>query len=221
MLQLRLARAVGLALLAVTVGGLGHAVADHDHGNGKSQDNKAKGKKVQVWCLTSDTNVIGDADDFGGIAVKEGKLDGLTLAEVTDLSTDFLVKEGDCAGGSPRFQLSLDTDDDGDHDGNVFVYLGPWPNYTGCPLNVWESSGNLVEDADPRWDTSQIGGTFYDTYENAVELAGGATVLDVSLVVDSGWALAGQRQVVCVDDAEVNGIKLDDPFGAATRTKTK
>jgi hypothetical protein len=220
MLQLRFVRTLGLAVAALLVGGVGSAFGDHDQGNGKSQDDKGRGKKVQVWCLTSDTNVLGDGDDFGGVAVKEAQLD-LTLADVETLSTDFLVEAGDCGGGSPRFQISLDTDGDGDHDGNVFVYLGPSPSYTGCPLDTWIDSGNLVTDDDSRWDTSQIGGTFYDTYEHAVELAGDADVLGVSLVVDSGWALAGKRQVICVDDAEVNGRKLDQPFGAAARTKTK
>jgi hypothetical protein len=219
MSRMRFLSFLGMAAIGLGVAGLGGVAADHDNGNGKSQD--GKGKKNQVWCLVSDTNVLGDADDFSGVAANDGPLQDLTFGEITTLSTDFYVKEGDCGGGSPRFQISLDTDHDGDHDGNVFVYLGPWPNYNGCPLQTWESSGNLVTNPELRWDTTQVGGTFYGSHAQAVILVGGADVLGVSLAVDSGWVLPSKRQVICVDDAEVNGVKLNKGFGGATQTKLK
>ena len=220
MTRLRFLSFLGVVAIGVMLTGLGGAAADHDNGNGKSQDNKGKGKKNLVWCLLSDTTVLGDADDFSGIAAGN-QLPDLTFAQLTSLSTDYYVKTGDCGGGSPRFQISLDTDHDGDHDGNVFVYLGPWPNYTGCPLQTWESSGNLVTSPELRWDATQVGGTFYGSYATTAALVGAADVLEVSLVVDSGWAMPGQRQEICVDDAEVNGVKLNKGFGGATQTKLK
>ena len=207
-----------VATMGLLLAGLGGAAADHDNGNGNSQDNKGKRKKNLVWCLVSDTNVSGDGDDYSGIYAGN-QLPDLTFAQLQSLSTDFYVKTGDCGGGSPRFEISLDTNGDGVHDGNVFVYLGPPPSFTGCPLQTWVSSGNLVTSTDLRWDSQQLGGPFYGTHASTALLVGGADVLDVSLVVDSGWALPGKRQEICVDDAKVNGTKLNKGFGGAAQTK--
>ena len=61
-----------------------------------------------------------------------------------------------------------------------------------------QSGTNMIGLTDLRYDTSQIGGTFYDTYANAVDLINGDSgtpalnVVSVSLNLDSGW-LADQR----------------------------
>ncbi|OGH48045.1 MAG: hypothetical protein A3A51_02625 [Candidatus Levybacteria bacterium RIFCSPLOWO2_01_FULL_39_10] len=130
-----------------------------------------------------------------------------TLADLTTLSTDFNVTDDDCGGGSPRFQVRIDFDNDGvvsAGDANVFVYLGPSPNYTGCTPNTWVPSGNLVTDPNPVWDTGQVGGTFYDTYADAVTLTAGLNVLRISLVVDSSWMFGDVEQTVLVDNVLVN-----------------
>lgn len=130
-----------------------------------------------------------------------------TLADLATLSTDFNVTDDDCGGGSPRFQVRIDFDSNGvvsAGDKNIFVYLGPSPNYTGCTPNTWESSGNLVTDSDPVWDTSQVGGTFYDTYANAVALTAELGVLRISLVVDSNWMFGDGEQTVRVDNVMAN-----------------
>jgi hypothetical protein len=174
-------------------------------------------KRKGAWSLVSDTNVWGDGDDYAGIYVG-GRIRKLTFEKIQQLSTDFYVETGDCGGGSPRFEVALDTDDDGEFDGNVFVYLGPAPSFSGCPTGVWTSSGNLVPAADGRWDGSQIvPGTQISSHAALSALFGDATVLDVSLVVDGGWAVAGSRQVIRVAEAVVNGRTLDKAFGAATK----
>ena len=147
----------------------------------------------------------------------------VTLADLTTLSTDFNVTDDDCGGGSPRFQLRIDFDNDGvvgAGDKNIFVYPGPYPNFTGCTPNTWTSTGNLVTDSDKRWDTGQVGGTFYDTYANAVALTAGLKVLRISMVVDSSWMFGDSEQTVLVDNINVNGdITTFDPvvlIGKAT-----
>jgi hypothetical protein len=97
-------------------------------------------------------------------------------------------------------------DGDGDADGNVFVYLGPYPNFTGCFFG-WQNTGNLISSTDLRYDTSQVGGTFYDTHAGAVALVGSKDVLGVQLVVDSGWMFP-RGQAVLVDNVTVNNHKL-------------
>lgn len=149
------------------------------------------------------TQLVSDADPgYGGLdfTVPED----LTFADLQTLSTEFNVTDDDCAGGSPRFQINLDTDNDGDTDGNIFAYLGPQPSYTGCTPNTWLGSGDLLDNS--RFlDTSQLGGTFYDTYANALATYGTATVTGVQLVVDSGWAFTDGEQTVLVRNVVVNG----------------
>ena len=39
----------------------------------------------------------------------------------------------------------------------MLVYLRPSPDLTGCALNTWQSSGNLIRNTDTgRYDTSQV-----------------------------------------------------------------
>lgn len=135
----------------------------------------------------------------------------LTFDQIESLGTDFRVVTGDCGAGSPRFQVGVDMDGDGDFDKNVFVYLGPFPNFSGCGVS-WQSSGNLVQASDARWDTSQIApGTQYNTHAGASALVGSKTVTGVQIVVDSSFAFPASGQAILVDNVEVNGNTLRGP----------
>src|SRR5207244_1340575 len=84
----------------------------------------------------------------GGVLAQRS---GTPFASLTRLGTDFNPTVGGCGGGSPRFSIQLASGK------NVFVYLGPSPNFTGCTLNSWQSSGNLIGNNDTgRYDTSQV-----------------------------------------------------------------
>jgi hypothetical protein len=141
--------------------------------------------------LTSDADL-----PFGGIAYEPKK--GLTLSDIKRLSADI---NGDYAAGSPRFQINVLLPDGTVR--NVFVYLGEYPNYVGT-TDGWLKSGNLVTSEELRWDTTQVGGTFYDDYEGAVELVGDLPVVGIQLVVDSGWFFEDGTQTVLVDNVRVN-----------------
>jgi hypothetical protein len=113
-----------------------------------------------------------------------------------------MVTEGTCGGGSPRFQVNVTNPETGDS-GNIFVYVGPAPNYTNCQQGVWVNSGDLLESG-LTIDTSQLtGGTFYDQFDNAVTAFGSYEVTGVQLVVDSYWF--NGTQTVLVDNVAVNG----------------
>lgn len=122
------------------------------------------------------------------------------LADLDYLSADYKFTANSCGGGAPRFQIRVT---DGVNTENIFVYLGPPPNYTLCPMNVWTSSGNLVDPAD-LVDTSQLpGGAFYDTYLSAQAKYGAYDVLRIVVVTDSSWFF-GSDQVVLVDNVMIN-----------------
>lgn len=132
---------------------------------------------------------------FGGIDFETET--GMTLNQLEELSTDFMFTTGSCGGGAPRFQINVGGK-------NIFVYLGPPPNYTLCPQNIWLDSGDLLEPAS-FVDTSQLpGGTFYDTWAAALIKYGAMTVTGIQLVTDGGWAVAGGTQVVQVDNVTIN-----------------
>lgn len=157
---------------------------------------------IEVESILSNVNT---ADDYGGISFDDAN--GTSISGLTNLSTDYNVTNDDCSGGSPRFSVTVDFDNDNTlsaGDKNVFVYLGPHPSFTGCTPNTMVSSGNLTTSPDSRWDTSQVGGTFYDTFANASLLTSANEILEINLVVDSGWAFADSEQTVLFDNVAIN-----------------
>jgi hypothetical protein len=118
-----------------------------------------------------------------------------------------------CGGGSPRFQLNIDTDGNGSFNGNVFVYIGMPPSFSPCdtvPPGEWQTTGNFVgtPPTELRYDTSQIGGTFYDSYDGTRiklnTLYPNHQILGIQLVVDGGWSQPGDTQTIDVDKVIVN-----------------
>jgi hypothetical protein len=173
-------------------------------------------KRDAVYSLVSNTANASTADDFSGLEAHLPK--STTFGGLTTLSTDYLVRQGACGGGSPRFQIGLDTNNDGVRNGSVFVYLGDAPSFScSNAAGVWQSTGNLIGNGDLRFDTSQLGGTFYDSYAHAVAAYGAAKVTSISLVADGGWAVGGVQDIL-VDDPVVNGKKFIDAFGGAALT---
>lgn len=138
--------------------------------------------------------------DWGGVDYNVPA--GTTFADFTSLSTDYKFTEGSCGGGAPRFQVNVTN---GTDEGNIQVYIGPPPNYTVCPPNIWLNTGDLLEGVNPI-DTSQLpAGTFYDPYATALAKYGSYTVTGVQLVTDGGWATAGGVQTVLADNTNLDG----------------
>jgi hypothetical protein len=132
---------------------------------------------------------------FAGVAYYVAP--GTTFADVTQLATDYRFLEGTCQLGSPRFVLSVEDQGSGDT-GNISVYIGPPPSYTGCPVTPsYQNTGDLLEGVNPI-DTSQLdGGTFYDPYTTALAKYSTYTVTDIYVVTD------GYGQVLRVDNTVV------------------
>lgn len=149
--------------------------------------------------LVSDLSDVSSGINFTGTGVT-------TFSSLTELATKFDVTDDGCGGGSPRFQINIGGK-------NVFVHLGPSPNFTGCASNTLVDSGNLIGNNDAcRWDTSQLAaGTQCNTYggpNGALALLGSQTVTGIQLVVDSGWFFADKEQTVNVCDIRINGATV-------------
>ena len=162
-----------------------------------------------VLTLVSDTGDAASANDASGATLTGTGV--TTFASIATLSAEFNVTDDDCSGGSPRFQIQVQTASGAK---NVFVYLGPAPSFTGCSQNVWIASGNLIGSADARFDTSQVqAGTQVSTYAGALALVGSYQVTGISLVVDSGWAFADKEQTVQARNVKVNASTFFEPSG--------
>jgi hypothetical protein len=127
---------------------------------------------------------------------------GLTINSLNELSTEYDFTAGSCALGSPRFGITLA----GYPNKTISVYIGPPPNYTGCPPNVWTNTANLLTPAS-LVDTSQLpGGNSYDTWGAAQARYSGQQVTDIFIVSDNGPGTGGLgSQTVLVDNTDVNG----------------
>ena len=131
---------------------------------------------------------------YGGVRFDTAA--GMTVSQLHELSTDYMFTAGGCAGGAPRFQINVSG-------ANIFVYIGPPPSYTGCSMNAWVDTGNLVTAAS-LVDTSQLaGGTFYDTWGAAQIRYGTNAITGIQLVTDGAWAVGG-TQTVLVDNVMIN-----------------
>jgi hypothetical protein len=130
----------------------------------------------------------------------------LTINDLNTLSTDYKFTAASCALGSPRFGITLASNPNA----AIFVYIGPPPNYTGCPLNVWANTGNLLTPAG-FVDATQYGGAFYEPWAAAQAQFSGQVVTDIFLVSDNGPA-SGYSQTVLIDNTDVNATLYDYEF---------
>jgi hypothetical protein len=178
-----------------------------------------------AWRLISDAspgyggldfNLPAPAIEFEDIAV----LRTTAVADIDDV----------CVGGSPRFQINVDTNGDGGFDANAFAHIEIAP--TVCPPGG--DTGNLAEtggfgDIPGRWDTSQlVAGTQVSTYTATAALfAANPTwqVIGIQLVVDAGWAhLDGEQAVTVNPDVQVDlgeADSADDCMEGGWRSHTR
>jgi hypothetical protein len=133
--------------------------------------------------------------------------DGMTVNQLTSLVANYTWVSGTDHGGALRWSIQTPA-------GNVHVYFGDYPNFTS--ESAGDGSGvNLLTSSDLRFDTSQVGGTFYDTWAHAQQLVGNQPVQAVSLVLDGGW---GGDQILNLSAASVNGNAFTMPAGTTTQT---
>jgi hypothetical protein len=119
--------ALVVAVVSVLAGSTATAMAAGNapvHELGFSRFGDAKKVKDGVR-LRSDATV---APGYGGVDFRLE--DPVAFGGITRLQAAFDPTDDACGAGSPRFQLNIDTDGDGNSDANVFVYAGTLPSFT-------------------------------------------------------------------------------------------
>lgn len=161
----------------------------------------------QSLCADGYPTCLGDGSLTYGYMVMY-PLRGDTLDQLTNLATQYYVEHGCFGGGSPRFSIVMSNA--ANQNKEVQVYLGTYPAFNDCPPPGWMSTGNLATDAAGlRWDTSQIGGSFYSTYSAAVTLADtqGYKIDEIILGTDGGWdPTTGGNQTFLFQNIQTNGL---------------
>ena len=154
-------------------------------------------------------SIVGDADtanDYSFLSFTPTS--PLFFSAISNLTAGYAFTGGNCHGGSLRWSVRVSPTQ------SVFIYYGDYPNFTNC-ITPTQSGANMINLADLRYDTSQVGGTFYDTYTNAMTLVGGMPIIRASLVLDSGW---GGDQVLTLTSATVNSNTFVPSSGAGSQT---
>ena len=122
---------------------------------------------------------------------------GLTINDLNTLSTGYNFTATSCALGSPRFGITLASGK------TIFVYIGPYPDYTNCASNLWTNTGNLLTPSS-FVDATQLGGSFYQTWAAAQTQFTGQQITDIFIVADNGPG-PQSSQTVLIDNTDVNG----------------
>lgn len=130
---------------------------------------------------------------------------GSTLDQLTFLASQYNVQSGCFGGGAPRFSVAMS------NGAEIQVYFGTYPAFADCPPAGWFSTGNFATDSSGlRWDSTQIGGSFYGTYSEAVTLANaqGLTISAIFLGTDGGWSGTNPAttQTILFQNIQVNGV---------------
>jgi hypothetical protein len=113
---------------------------------------------------------------------------GFTIGALTNqLQLKYYFPARSCGGGSPRIQIAIDTDGDGQSNGNAFGYIGHTGFGGGCLTGVWDFV-DMTDAVPARWDLTQFG-LGYQSWPTAVAAMTAAfpnhRVLSGSLVDDS------------------------------------
>lgn len=164
----------------------------------------------------SDSSFPG-TDDFSFLSFAPSP--SLTFSQITSLKANYNFIMGNCGGGSLRWEITVDIGNDSNpvNDKNVFIYYGDYPNFTDCTTNS-QSGVNMIGQPDLRYDTSQVGGAFYDSYADASALVGSLPVVGAALVLDSGWFNGDQK--INVSNVMVNDNTFVPLSGQPAQTCT-
>lgn len=127
------------------------------------------------------------------------------LNNLTNLSTGFNMVQGPFIGGSPRFDIGLDFNNDGvfdwTNDRLLYAYWGTQPWGSGTPPTGWTNTGNFMGTS--LWgDITFFDGNAQYTLAGINTAFGTLNVMRVYVSLDSGWS--GNSQILDIDNFTVN-----------------
>jgi hypothetical protein len=122
-----------------------------------------------------------------------------------------------CGGGSPRIQLAIDLDGDGDSEGNLHGHVSP--PWAGCEMEEWVYE-NLTDDQ-LRWEVGAgLPGSRpfpFFTWDEIETAFGTASVLEGSLVEDAHAFSAPNRGDAFYDLVSIGNRTFEDHNDSAQR----
>ena len=177
--------------------------------------------------LESNLSDLDENNDVSFLSFEPGGT--LLFADISVLKAEYAFTDGNCGGGSLRWTVTFDINNDDhivDEEGtsvgpsnnrSIFIYYGGYPNFDECRTGTNnQSNTNMIGLTDLRYDTSQMGGTFYDTYTNALAIVaayhdGGPQprVAGATLTLDSGWRQDGDGNFI-TQKLNLGGAQVND-----------
>ena len=133
---------------------------------------------------------------YGGVEFSNAQ--GLTVSQLTNLSTEYQITAGNCGLGSPRFVAEITN---GVKTGYVEFDLGPYPEYTKCPQNEWTNTGNLASPSN-LVNIQSLGGGAYEEYSKVQAKYGTWVIAELFLRIDNGEE--SKPQTAQFDNVKVN-----------------
>ena len=226
-MRMLLAAAVAVAAVlaaSATAGAAGGGPSGPFFGSGDNGVPGASGSAMQVTYNGAHVGQLTSTGDGYGIADVNFP-SGSTFSGLTSLSTDYVLTQGTCVGGAPRYQIDL-LSPDMTTGISLFLYFGT-PPFGGCGAGM-QSEANVIGGSVPEWQV--FGGGFnsniFYTYSQVQSMFGNWSLEDAQIAVDGGWdqtggsATSGTQQVL-VMNWNVNGtVFFPYPGGNASCTGT-
>ena len=148
----------------------------------------------------------------------------LKIADMTNTVSVkyFVVSPRLCIGGSPRFQLNIDTQGNGSFVRNAWGYFGNKAFGGDCPSDMWVYE-DLANPANPAkmWDLSSLGGGMTMSWAEVVAFVNtqypNHKLRACGVFDDSGWA-AGGVGTVYLDNVQCHDRVLEDHLDVSPGT---
>ena len=138
------------------------------------------------------------------------KVDETVFALDNQLHFKYFLQNRTCGAGSPRIQLAVDTDGDGDVEGNLHGHVRP--PYSACPPDKWVFE-DLTDD-ELRWEIGAgLPGSRsfpYYTWTEVEGLLGAAIVRRGTLIEDSHAFSPANKGVAYYDNVQIGNQDFED-----------
>ncbi len=159
-----------------------------------------------IWSLHGSVSIVDDAgenvlrlicgvDDADYSTVIFTCATPFKLEDLETLSASFKGVQGTIGAGAPRFTVKLTKDGDTKY---LHIHWAEGPHFAYTPTGDWETTGNVIDATDARFELGPFGGPMYGTHAQALDFAGDWEVAAIYAVVDA------PQQEFLVKDIQIN-----------------